>query len=210
MHRTRPLVALFAVAALVVAGCGSNSGSSSTSTASATKPDTETQSNAIDPNAEEKSPPGDIPDSTQFVRFKVPAGSFSLTVPEGWAQTHSGSKITFTSNLNSVQVEHQSAGATLTAAGVKAKDVPNLAHELKSFHLRSVAPVKRSGQTAIRVKYLAKSAPNSVTGKAVTDAVERYVFVRNGKMAVITLAGPNGADNVDAWRTISNSLKWAQ
>src|SRR4051812_19299769 len=183
MHGTRPLIALSAVAVLAVAGCGSTSSSSSSSrsTASSSKSSTtKTQSNAVDPNAEEKSPPGDIPDSTQFVRFKVPAGSFSLTVPEGWAQTHSGSKITFTSNLNSVQVEHQSAGATLTAAGVKAKDVPNLAHELKSFHLRSVAPVKRSGQTAIRVKYLAKSAPNSVTGKAVTDAVERYVFVRNG------------------------------
>ena len=78
-----------------------------------------------------------------------------------------------------------------------------------SRSLASVAPVKRSGQTAIRVKYLAKSAPNSVTAKVVTDAVERYVFVRNGREAIITLAGPNGADNVDAWRTMSNSLKWA-
>src|SRR3954470_21767187 len=144
MHRTRPLIALFAVAALVVAGCGSSS--STSSTANTKSSGSTTPSNAANPNAKEKAPPGDIPDSTQFVRFKVPAGGFSLTVPEGWAQTHAGSKVIFTSNLNSVQVEHQSAGATLTVAGVKAKDVPNLAHELKSFHLRSVAPVKRSGQ----------------------------------------------------------------
>jgi hypothetical protein len=144
------------------------------------------------------------------VRFKIPAGGFSVTVPEGWAQTHSGSKVTFTSNLNSVQVEHEPAAGALSAAGVKAKDVQSLARTLKGFHLQSVAPVKRSGQTAIRIKYLAKSAPNSVTGKAVTDAAERYLFVRNGKEAIITLAGPNGADNVDAWRTMSNSLKWAQ
>jgi hypothetical protein len=49
-----------------------------------------------------------------------------------------------------------------------------------------------------------------VTGKTVTEAAERYVFVQNGKEAIITLAGPNGADNVDAWRTISDSLSWSK
>lgn len=206
------MIAVFAVAALVVAGCGSSSSSSSNSTSSSksSSPGSKTQSNAVDPNAEEKSPPGDIPDSTQFVRFKVPAGGFSVTVPEGWARTGSASTITFTSNLNSVSVQHQPAVAALTAAGVKAKDVKNLAQTLQGFHLQSVRPIKRSGQTAIRIKYLAKSKRNPVTGKVVTNAVERYVFVRNGKEAIITLAGPNGADNVDAWRTMSNSLKWAQ
>ncbi|HEX4720225.1 MAG TPA: APA family fibronectin-binding glycoprotein [Thermoleophilaceae bacterium] len=203
MHRTGQLIALVAVAALIISSCGSSSTSSSTSGA-------KTRAKAVDPNAQEKSPPGDIPDSTQFVRFNVPAGGFSITVPEGWAQTHSGSKITFTSNLNSVQVDHHPATAAPTAAAVKSKDVQTLAQTLKGFHLQSVARVNRSNQTAVRIKYLAKSASNSVTGKSVTDAAERYVFVRNGKEAIITLAGPNGADNVDAWRTMSNSLKWAQ
>src|SRR5204863_9447800 len=149
MHRRRPLIALAAVAALVVAGCGSSS-SSTASSAGNTR--TKTESSAVNPNAKEKSPAGDIPDSTQFVRFTVPAGGFSMTVPEGWAQTQSGSKITVTSNLNSVQVEHQPAAAAVTAAGVKAKDVQTLGRTLKGFHLQSVAPVKRSGQTASRGK----------------------------------------------------------
>lgn len=208
MYRTARSIALFSAAALVVvvAGCGSGSSSTTSSSGGGSK----TQSNAVDPNAEEKSPPGDIPDSTQFVRFSVPGGGFSVTVPEGWARTGAGSKFTFTSNLNSVSVEHQRAAAALTAAGVRAQDVQNLAHTLKGFHLQSLRTIKRSGQRAIRITYLAKAKPDPVTGKAVTDAVERYVFVRNGKKAIITVAGPKGADNVDAWRTMSNSLKWAQ
>jgi hypothetical protein len=200
------LIALISAAALVVAGCGSGSSSTTSSSSGGSKP----QSNEVDPSAEEKSPPGDIPDDTQFVRFSVPGGSFSVKIPEGWARTANGSRVTFTSNLNSVAIEHQPATVALTAAGVQAKDVQTLAHALQGFHLQSVRAIKRSGQRAIRVTYLAKSKPDPVTGKSVTDAVERYLFARNGKQAILTLAGPNGADNVDAWRTISESLKWGQ
>jgi hypothetical protein len=44
----------------------------------------------------------------------------------------------------------------------------------------------------------------------VTEAVERYVFWNAGSEATLTLAGPRGADNVDPWRTVSDSLRWQQ
>jgi hypothetical protein len=49
-----------------------------------------------------------------------------------------------------------------------------------------------------------------VTGKRHRDAVERYVFVRAGRAAVLTLSGPQGADNVDPWRIITGSLRWTR
>ena len=42
----------------------------------------------------------------------------------------------------------------------------------------------------------------------VAEAVERYTFWSSGVEAVLTLAGPKGADNVDPWRTVSDSLRW--
>ena len=69
--QTNSATAALAVAALLAGGCGSG-GSSSTAprgTRNATAPN---------PNAKEKSPPGDIPDSTQFVRYKLPAAGFSV------------------------------------------------------------------------------------------------------------------------------------
>lgn len=191
------LVAVAAIAALVISACGS-SGSSSSSTG------------AVNPNAKEKSPPGDIPDSTQFVRTSVPGAGFSLTVPEGWAQTGSGQKLTFTSNLNSVMVEGKPAQGQLTAARVKATDVPALSAGVKGFKLVSITPLHVAGQTAMRVRFTAASSPNSVTGKSVPEEAVSYVYVHGAKKAVVTLSGAKGADNVDAWRTISNSLRWTK
>jgi len=50
--------------------------------------------------------------------------------------------------------------------------------------------------------------PDPVTGKTVTDSVERYVFTHGGRTAVLTLSGPRGADNVDPWRIVTDSLRW--
>jgi hypothetical protein len=187
--------ALLAIAVLGLAACGSGNNP---------KP------SAPSPNAKEKSPPGDIPDSTQFVRYKLPAGGFSVRIPEGWSRTGAGNHVTFTSNLNSVTVQARPAAGALSVAAVKGSDVPALAKALNGFKLQSIGTISRSGEHAVRIRYLARSAPNAVTGRAVTDQAERYIFSHGGTQAVVTLAGPNGADNVDAWRTMSNSLKWAQ
>ncbi|MGW7755716.1 hypothetical protein ACWGK6_30135 [Streptomyces violaceusniger] len=45
-------------------------------------------------------------------------------------------------------------------------------------------------------------------GKSVRDSVERYVFFHYGRQVVLTLTGPTGADNVDPWRIVSDSLRW--
>jgi hypothetical protein len=42
----------------------------------------------------------------------------------------------------------------------------------------------------------------------VRESVERYAFWHAGQQVVLTLSGPRGADNVDPWRTITDSLRW--
>ncbi len=48
-----------------------------------------------------------------------------------------------------------------------------------------------------------------MTGKSVKDAYERYEFFNKGELATVTVSGPDGADNVDPWMTVSDSLKWS-
>jgi hypothetical protein len=62
----------------------------------------------------------------------------------------------------------------------------------------------------VRITYLASSRPDPVTGKTRTNAVERYLFVRNGKQVVLSLSGPKGADNVDPWKLVTDSLTWSR
>src|SRR4051812_8800504 len=95
-------VALAIVAALV-AGCGGGSNRSSAA-------------KAVDPNAHEVSPPGDIPDNQAFVRYSPPGAQFSVKVPEGWARVSAAGAVTFTDKLNSVRMGSAHAPAAPTTA----------------------------------------------------------------------------------------------
>jgi len=181
-----------AVIALLAAGCGGGS-----------KP-----AAPVDPNATEVSPAGDIPDDQVFIPFA--GNGFSVKVPEGWSRTTHGSATTFTDKLNSVMVDSLAAGAPLTVRQARATEVPKLARTVKGFTDPRVSAVTRKAGTAVRISYLANAPTDPVTGKSGRDAVERYVFFRAGKQVILTLSGPQGADNVDPWRIVSDSVRWTR
>jgi hypothetical protein len=189
----RLLLIPLCLAATAVAACGSSSSSSS----------------SPNPNAAEKSPPGDIPDNQAYVRFKPSGADFSVKVPEGWARSTSGGAVTFTDKLNSVKIQEVKAPVALTVRDARQSELPKLANSVKGFQAGSVTAVPRQAGPAIRITYLATAAPNPVTGKAGIDAVERYVFFHKGKDVVLTLSGPKGADNVDPWRIVTDSVRWS-
>ena len=190
----RIVVVPLLIASLGLAACGGGSSS---------------QSAAPNPNAKEQSPPGDIPDNQAFVRYTPSGAAFSVKVPEGWARSTAGGAVTFTDKLNRVTIERATASAGPTVAQVRRTEVPRLARSVKGFKVGTVTVVKRHGGPAIRTTYLAAAPPNPVTGRRGTDAVERYVFFKNGREAVLTLSGPKGADNVDPWRIVTDSVRWS-
>ena len=189
------LIAVAACAAVAAAGCGSSSSPGSSSAPASTK-------------APESSPPGDIPDNQAYVAYAPPSASYSVKVPEGWSRTAAGGAVSFTDKLNTVRLEQATASAAPTLSGIRQTMLPKLASSEKSFKAGTIATVHRKAGSAVRVTYLALGKPDPVTGKARLDAVERYVFFHNGREAVLTLSGPKGADNVDPWMIVSDSLRW--
>ena len=183
----------FAGLALLGAGCGSSS----------SKP-------AAQAPAKEVSPAGDIPDNQAYVAYAPPGAGFSAKVPEGWARTTSGGATTFTDKLNAVRMEAVTSGAAPTVASVKATVLPRLAKTVSGFRAGAVSTVTRSAGTAIKLTYQATSAADPVTGKTHRDAVERYVFAKGSRQAVLTLTGPVGADNVDPWKIVTDSLRFTR
>jgi hypothetical protein len=179
---TLALLALAAVA-VPVAGCGGGSASSSSASATGAAPAPAKTTKAPAP---EVSPAGDIPDNQAYVRYAPPAAGFSVKVPEGWSRTQVGGAVVFTDKLNSIRLEQ---GAPPRRAG-------------------QASTVHRAAGTAQKLTYTMKAPPDPVTGKVVTDAVERYVFTRGGRTAVLTLSSPKGADSVDPWRIVTDSLRW--
>ncbi len=206
------------VAALVVAvaGCaGAPAGSTGTTTVARTAPTPTvaasapyTAADATPAGAPEGNPAGAIPDNQVFVPFTSPDNALVVSVPEGWARAADGTATVFTDKFNSVRIEVAPRATATDVASALASDVPQLQVSVPGFALHDVRTVQRKGGTAVLITYEADSAVNPVTGKGVREAVERYAFWQGGRQAVLTLAGPTGADNVDPWRIVSDSLRW--
>lgn len=162
----------------------------------------------VDPNAPEDSPPGDIPDDQVFVPFTDPGGTFSLKVPEGWSRTEDGGVVTFTDNLNSIRIETAAAATAPTAASAIAQDVPAVKAGAVGYEAGRVTTVDRTSGKVVRITYRDDSPPDPVTKRSIRRDVERYEFWRKGTEVVLTLAGPKGADNVDPWRIVTDSLSF--
>lgn len=155
----------------------------------------------------EKNPPGDIPDNLAFVSYSNTSGRYTFTHPEGWAETTRAGTVTFTDKLNGVQVMTGTLTAPPTLYTAKRQDIPALSRSQAAFELRGVTAVSEAGGQGVRIVYRRNSAPDQVTGKQYRDEVERYEIVAGGREIVMELFGPVGSDNVDAYRTMIQSLR---
>ena len=212
--RKMPFLPLFTIGAVLLVGCGSSSGPSSAGAASTATTSTSSPAsasaisssgNGVNPNAPESLPPGDIPDTTAYVPYAVPGAGFTVSIPEGWSRTNAGGVVSFTSNLNTVRISAAPGRGPVTVASVR-RTLPRLASSVKGYKLQSVTAVKRTAGSAIRTDYLGYSQPNPVTSKFGVLAFERYDFLHKGRAVTLLLSSPNGSDNVDPWRKITNSL----
>ncbi len=211
--------------AFVVSGCSSG-GSTTTSTTPTLSPSPSTSlppdggsdsgtpsasassASPSAPHATEFNPPGDIPDDAVFVDHAVPGSQVHFTVPEGWAKATSGDVTTFTDKYNSVSIEVRQLATAPTVASAKKVDLAELQSTVPHYAPGEVTLVTRAHGTAVHITYLLDSAPNPVTDKVVRDVAERFEFWHAGEEAILTLTGPEHADNVDPWQIVSDSLQW--
>jgi hypothetical protein len=204
----RPITAVVAGVALLgsVAACAGNPASAANNAPSAgANPPA-----GPNPNAPETNPGGDIPDTTVFVPYRYDAGHYTVAVPQGWGRTTQGAAIVFTDKLNSVRMESVPEAVAPTVNSVRANEIPRIRATAGNVRMGTVRVVRRKAGPAVETSYSADGSPDPVTGKTVRDAVLRYEFFHNGTVAVLTVAGPVGADNVDPWRKVTDSFGWTQ
>jgi len=204
------------VTVLAVAGCSAAQGPPAGSGSPAQAPPVPAPPAAPSPGARDTAPPGapevnpsgDIPDNQAYVAYRAPDGLFTVSVPEGWSRTAQGPATVFTDKLNSVRVEAGPRPQPPDPATAQAQEVPMLQGSVPGYRPGQVSTVPRAAGPAVLITYQASSPPDPVTGKSSTDAVERYEFWRAGTQVTLTLSAPQGADNVDPWRRVTDSLRW--
>ncbi|MGH3625508.1 MAG: hypothetical protein ACRDQ5_27635 [Sciscionella sp.] len=212
-HRAIGLVSSSVALLAAVVACGQSStaarapGTSGTTTASAPVSNAP-RPNAPNPNAPETNPPGDIPDNQVFVPYTPAGGGFTISVPEGWARRTNGAATVFSDKYNSARIERTTAAKPPTVASARSRELPTVRASVAGYQPGAVREVRRTSGPVLLITYAADSPRDPVTGRSVTEAVERYEFWRGGKEVVVTLAAPKGSDNVDPWHTITNSFQW--
>ena len=157
--------------------------------------------------APEVNPPGDIPDTQAFVKYRS-SGGYELDVPEGWARTESGPDVSFINKYDGVKVTLTNATTAPTAASVRANEAKQIQSQGHAVTITSVSDVTLPAGKAVVVKYTSNSEPSAVTNKVVRLENEAYIFFRSGKEATVTVWAPQGADNVDQWNRMSKSFRW--
>ena len=140
-------------------------------------------------------------------------GGYTVQVPEGWARTNSdtgtgGTSTLFTDKYNSIRIDTAAASAAPTVASGQA-ELTAIGSTATGFAPGKVTTEQRKAGSAVLITYQADSPPNSVTGKVIPQDVQRYEFWNNGKQVTLTLSAPVGSDNVDPWRTVTDSFQWA-
>ena len=184
-----------------VAGSIDNTGNSSTTD------DSSANEKAVAP---EKNPPGDIPDTQVFVKYSSEKGGYELQVPEGWAQTENGTDVTFADKYDGLQVNVAPVSDPITLESVKGNQETDLKKTGRAVVVNSVKEVKLNGSQAFCISYDSNSDPNPVTNKQIRLENKNYYYWEDGKMAVVRVWAPLGADNVDQWNFISQNFKWRQ
>ncbi len=168
------------VCALVVAGCGSSTPSTGLTANEASKGGAKP---AAEPEAEAKAPS----EAESLATGDIPDNQVFLTFKDPAA----GYVIRYPEGW-----ARKGSGNDVTF-----REKANVVH----IGVKNGAAPKSEG---VKTSFTRRSAPDPVTGKRVTLMVDRYEYGHGGKVAVLELSTPEGVDNVDAYRMISESFRW--
>ncbi len=225
-NRTRILAILILALAIAITACAGTPGQSQQVTASPVPINTAqvnilltattvpilaataiiaTQENSLSP---ETNPVGDIPDTQVFVSYTDLSSVYSLDVPEGWARTNNGSDVRFVDKFDGLSVSLTLAAPTPTMDSIRQNEIANLTNTGRAFQVGQITELDLPGGHAVKISATVNSEPDSVTGKQVRLEEDIYIFFHNGTEAIIQLWAPQGADNVDQWKRISESFQW--
>ena len=140
------------------------------------------------------------------------AGYSVVKVPEGWARTTRAAPSRFTDKYNAIRIESRTRASRADRRGHGDARAARAARDRPGLRAGDVTSRQR-GPPAPRVliTYQAAQRRRSPSpGKAVVDDVERYEFCDSGRARRAHPQAPQGADNVDPWRIVTDSLRWTR
>jgi hypothetical protein len=150
---------------------------------------------------------GDVPDNAVLLTYRDTAHGFAITYVEGWQVTTVADGVGIR-DKDSAETVAVVASVPDVGAYVSGTDLPVLRPQA-GFSLVRQGTVIVKGVSLAHLAYHLLGAPDPVTGKQVASTVDRYYVPGPKAMAIVSLSTPDGVDNVDAFRQMIESFKWA-
>ena len=207
LTRTGTLTLIGVIGTVLLGGCSSGGTAAPTTAAHLPgAPPTSAGSVTAVTAAPETVTPGDIPDTIAYIPYTNNAGGYTFSHPEGWAQTVQGTSASFTDKYNGASAGVRTAATAPNSTNALVTDVPALRASEPAFALTSVTDVTLPAGPGVLIVYRRNSPPDQVTGSSVRQEVNRYEIFGTNRVVTLDLFGAVGADNVDPYRRMSQSL----
>ncbi len=168
---------------------------------------TESPSPSQEPDTGGGTTSGDVPDNAVFLRYRSPNLGFSVQYVEGWQVRPAADGVTI-ADKDSSEIVKIVPGVTDPTGYVSSVDLPGL-QATAGFKLTRQDTIKVGSRSLVHLAYKIPSPPDTVTGKQVPSTVDRYYVPGTSGLAIVTLSTPDGVDNVDAFRQMIESFRWA-
>ena len=199
--------------ALVLAACG-NAGQSSSPGASspgASSPGASSSaaspSGSQAPEASGGTTIGDIPDNAVYLTYHGANPTFSIQYVEGWQVTPQADGVAMRDKDSTETILIVASQADVSGY-VSSTDLPALQRQA-GFQLIKQDKVAAGGSNYVHLAYHLTSPLDAVTGKQVPLTIDRYYVPGPSGLAIVTLATPDGVDNIDAFHKMIASFAWA-
>lgn len=201
---TRRLILLPIAVSAVLAACGTSTG--------ATAAPTRALTGVAAPSTASQAPDtgtavGDVPDNAVFLTYRAPALlGFEIQYVEGWQVAPAADGVSIHDKDSSEDV--RVVAGTDVPGYIAATDLPALRAQ-PGFSFVSQDTVAVGDRQIDHLTYHLPAPPDPVTGKQVPSTVDRFYVPGPNGIAIVTLSTPDGVDNVDAFRQMIESFRWA-
>jgi len=150
---------------------------------------------------------GDVPDNAVFLTYHQATLGFSIQYVEGWQVRTQQDGVAINDKDSSETVAVVPPVADIPSY-VSSTDLPSLQGQA-GFKLIKQNTVKVRGASYQHLVYHILSPADPVTGKQIPSTADRYYVPGPAHLAIVTLSTPDGVDNVDAFRQMIESFRWA-
>lgn len=150
---------------------------------------------------------GDVPDTAVFLTYHDAGHGFSIQYVQGWQVTPSADGVQIRDKDSSETVRIVPAPADITTY-VSGTDITALRVQ-PGYRLENQDTVTVKGINLIHLRYQILSPPDPVTGNQVPSFADRYYVPGTHSLAIVSLATPQGVDNVDAFQQMIESFAWS-